>query len=51
MAWFVILSFVVSALGVDFEDVREDNCSNGNEHCANHPQNELSLTKKIQQLG
>jgi hypothetical protein len=49
--WLVIVGFMMSALGVDFENVRKNNCSNRNEHRPNHPQYKLTLTKKIQQLG
>jgi hypothetical protein len=41
----------VSALCVNFEDMRKDDCSNCNEHRPDHPQYKLALTKKIQQLG
>jgi hypothetical protein len=50
VAGFVIVSFMASALRVDFEDVRKDDGSTCNEHRPNHPQYKLSLTEKIQQL-
>lgn len=47
----MIVSFVMSALGVDFEDVRKDDRANYDQYCPNHPQYKLTLSKKIQQLG
>ena len=41
---------MVGALCVNFEDMCEDYGAEDNSHCSNHPENELTLTKKIQQL-